>query len=276
MTLRLALIFAATALASVSAYAQEQAAPASQAPSAETKALMESCTARKFETIVERIVDGEMRGSKVTLCGKEGQTDADWANTLRDAVRKVEANPTMELAVKAQIAAALNAEIAKVESPQAVAIAPPAAVARPAERPPEYSILPPFPPAPVAATTSSIATPAPPTIPAPAAKKPRLTIRCSAPGEKGGGSACMALERDTQLTIRADDDLAEGASLHFLRRGKPAGEIALAQMRPGQSLRSRLPPELCSGVNSSKVEIQILGRGANQAAETLGPYSLRC
>ena len=47
--------------------------------------------ARKFETTVEAVVDGKKRGSKVRLCGKEGQTDADWASTLKDAAKKVEA-----------------------------------------------------------------------------------------------------------------------------------------------------------------------------------------
>jgi len=49
-------------------------------------------------------------------------------------------------------------------------------------------------------------------------------------------------------------------------------------MRKGQSFRFKLPAELCAGVSSSKVEIEIFARGAtsSQVADTLGPYQLRC
>src|SRR5688572_24028595 len=86
MTVRLALIFAATTLVSVSALAQ---AGASQTPSPEAKAQVESCEAHKFETTVKLMTaEGKVRSSKVRLCGVEGQTDAQWAATLKDAVRK--------------------------------------------------------------------------------------------------------------------------------------------------------------------------------------------
>jgi hypothetical protein len=81
------------------------------------------------------------------------------------------------------------------------------------------------------------------------------------------------------MTVRADEDLASGTLLRFLRRGDFRGEVALAQMRKGQSRRFKLPQPLCAGVSSSKVEVQILGRaanGTNQVADTLGPYQLRC
>ena len=80
--------------------------------------------------------------------------------------------------------------------------------------------------------------------------------------------------RATRLQVRADADLGQGATLRFLRRGDVRGEIALAQMHQGDLYRSKLPPELCAGVASSKVEIQILG--GKQVVDTLGPYNLRC
>ena len=104
--------------------------------------------------------------------------------------------------------------------------------------------------------------------------RPRLTIRCLEQGERGDGGSCTGLERYTRLVVQAESDLAGGASLRFLRRGDIRGEIALARMRQGQSSQFNLPPKLCSGVASSKVEIQILG--SNQVVETLGPYLLRC
>ena len=121
------------------------------------KALSKSCSARKFETTVEVIVDGKMRSSKVTLCGKVGQTDADWANTLKDAVKKVESNETMAQAAKDQIIAAFNAEIAKIEPANAVASAPPVATTPPAASP-EYATIPPLPPASTVATKSPLPT----------------------------------------------------------------------------------------------------------------------
>ena len=283
MTLRLALIFAATALASANSFAQEQtAAPTdsatSESPSPEMKALVESCTAHKFETTVERIVDGKKRGSKVKLCGKEGQTDADWVNTLKDAARKIETNETMAQASKDQIITALNSEISKIEAEIEAASATASALpvaAEPAVASPEYASLP------SRSTAPAVATNSPPAKPAPAPRKPRLNIQCSTPGEVGGGGPCIYLERQTLLTIRADEDLASGIRLRFLRRGDGRGELSLAQMRQGQSSRFRLPTELCAGVSSGKVEIQILGPGAsgtgvNHIADTLGPYQLRC
>jgi len=93
-------------------------------------------------------------------------------------------------------------------------------------------------------------------------------------GESGAGSACSSLNRATRLQVRADADLGQGVSLRFLRRGDMRGEIALAQMHQGELYRSKLPPELCSGVASSKVEIQVMG--GKQVVDTLGPYNLRC
>ena len=276
MSLHSTLIFGAAALASLSAIAHGQSAAqkdgaATQTPPPEANALAESCSARKFETTVDAIVDGKLRSSKVKLCGKEGQTDADWANTLKDAAKKVESNATMAPATKDQIITAFNAEIARTEAPNHVANATPGVTAPPSASPEAKPLQ----------SISAVAIQPPLQAPATVARKPRLTIRCSTPGERGAASACISLERDTLLTITADEELTGGASLRFLRRGEARGEIAVAQMRQGQSLRSKLPPQLCSGVVSSKVEIQILGRvlsgtGSAQALETLGPYSLRC
>lgn len=282
MTKRLALILAATVLASAAAAQQ----PAAGAPPADEQARKQSCAARKFETIVETEVEGAKRGKKVTLCGKEGQTDAEWIATLKDAGRKIEANEAMTAAMKAQITAALDVEIARIEAARRILAAPLASIAPtpPVAPAPEampnwrsdYSTLPALPPplprakaAPLA-KSGTVATAAA----LPAAPKPRLTIRCLAPGEGGGGSACARLEAGTALIVRADEDLPAGISLRFLRRGDIRGETALASLRKGQSVRSRLPAGLCAGVASSKVQVQLVSAG--QVAETLGPFHLRC
>ncbi len=242
----------------IAAIAQDKPAESTvEGDDPEALRLVTDCDARKFETVVDREVNGERQSSKVKLCGKRGQTDAEWAATLKDAAAKIEANPNMPQAAKDQLSAALKTEIAKVEAgtgtPKAsAAVEPPAP--------------PPTPQRAVAATKA----PTPTTI----LKKPRLTIRCLAPGEKGGGSSCSVLERATRLAIEADGDLAGGASLRFLRRGDAKAQLALAPMRQGQTFQSKLPPELCAGVASTTVEIQVMGSG--QVVDTLGPYSLRC
>ncbi len=38
--------------------------------------------------IVETVIDGIPKPSKLKLCGNEGQSDADWIKTLKDAVRQ--------------------------------------------------------------------------------------------------------------------------------------------------------------------------------------------
>jgi len=48
--------------------------------------LIQSCDAHKFETVVDLLVDGQPKKSKVKLCGVEGQSNADWIGTLKDAI----------------------------------------------------------------------------------------------------------------------------------------------------------------------------------------------
>ncbi len=234
-------------------------------------AIVADCSARKFETRVEIEKDGKKRFTRMKLCAAANENEANWVKTLHDAKAKISAHPDISDESKAKIAVELDAEIAKLKPVDAVSIALPAAPPRTPAPKPEYSVYSPLPKGPAAAAGSTLATSAPAQAPA---KKPRLTIKCLAPGEKGGGSSCLSLDRTTQLAIRADEDLVGGASLRFLRRGDERGEISLAAMRQGQLIRSKLPPELCAGVASSKVEIQVMG--SNQVAETLGPYKLRC
>ena len=299
MTVRLTLIFAATALASSGAVAQESAEGAKppetqEALTPDKQLFLEACDARKFETAVEVDVDGKRRGRKVTLCGKVGQTDADWLKTLKDAAKKFETNQTMRPAVRDQIVAALSAEIAKVEAGMAISLAPADASAPPLrDLRSDYAVVPPIPEPLKPAATSSAASPglnAEPmktaertmiaaSSPVSAAKKPRLTIKCLSPGESGGGSTCAFFERSTLLNIIADEDLAAGLSLRFVRKGDVRGEIALAAMEQGQALRSKLPSQLCAGVLTAKAEIEVVARaqgGPGQVVDRLGPFGLRC
>lgn len=259
-----------------------KAAPAA-APDPELKALADSCMGRKFETLVA--VEGRSRGSRVRICGEPGLSDADWLNTLRSSIRQTEANGSLSQPVKDQIIGALKAEIARLQTPAvpaastaqmpAIAFSPDAIAPR--EPAPQYSTVPPM-PAPkrtVASTsTASQLTPGSASQSQPAAPlvRPRLTIRCAVPRESF--EACARLERESRLLIRADEDLAAGTSLRFLRGGDKRAELDLGVLKKGQSLREKLPGRVCSGVMRGKVEVQILNK--NRVAETLGPYSLYC
>jgi len=301
MDVRKVLILGLFGVAATSAPAQDTAIPSSETveeilgeasgepaaePAPELKALIDNCTAHKFETIV--VVDGSRRGSRVKICGEEGQTDADWLNTLRDSVRKTAADQSMAANLKAQIVAALNAEIARLESaaaspaPIAVLAPEPAPAARlvglseeivaPVGPAPQYSVVPPLPaPLPRAGTAAAKAASSTSVAAAPLIR-PRLTIRCALPRE--AFAACGSMERETQVLIRADEDIAPRTSLRFLRGGETRAELELGTLRKGEVMREKLPGRICAGVLRGKVQIQVLNAG--RVAETLGPYALYC
>ena len=59
---------------------QAQSPPESGTGNSDAKleSLLENCDAHKFETMVDSVVGGQPHRSKVKMCGKEGQSDADW------------------------------------------------------------------------------------------------------------------------------------------------------------------------------------------------------
>ena len=304
MTLRRMLLAVITLAASATALAQSQdpaKSPADSSPPANAS-LLQSCADHKFETTVESEVDGKPRRSKVTLCGVAGQSDADWKRTLEDAVRKTQANDKMSAAVKEQIVTALNQEIAKLdtaivrpaaEAPAAVApqtsagsalsippIAAPLTPARPAAKAPprplerDYGSLQPLPPPPPPAATSVIATSMMPTL-----ASPKIRLFCSTSTDPHGAEECINLASNTIFTIRADESLSGDTSLRFLRKGDPRGDVNLAAMRKGQSVRVPLPRGVCAGVTRGTVDIEVMRRGSTgtrQIVDSLGPYDLRC
>ena len=257
-------------------------------------ALIESCSAHKFETIVRFTnANGKPRQSRVKLCGTAGQTDAQWAVTLRDAASKVRANESMAPEARDQVIAAIDEELAKL-GPAATASAaatstttlvlprntgPTAAAAGPAGGLAEYSTLPPLTapaPSPVtAAPAGARAAPAPTKASAP---RPRLTIKCLLPADYGVPAACRGLESATLLVVRADENLAGGVQLRFLRRGDQRGEVKLAALRQGQTVQVRPPARLCAGVVRSSAQIEVVraGAGTGEVVDTLGPFELRC
>lgn len=253
-------IFAAPAFARQENEVATPPADTVEAADPAAAAIVADCSARKFETRVELEKDGQKRLTKLKLCAAQGADDAAWVRTLEDAKAKIASHPTISIESKAKIAVEFDAEIAKARTADDPSSAMSIAPARPLPEPPP-AVIPALPVATI------------PTV-APIQVRPRLTVRCLTPGEVGDWSECTSLQRDTRLSIQADNDVAPGTSLRFLRRGDERGQIVLAGMRRGQLVRYNLPPKLCVGVASSKVEIQIM-RSA-QVFETLGPYQLRC
>jgi hypothetical protein len=252
------------------------------------------CNARMVEIPVTMTVKGLPKQTKVKICGKIGQSDADWAVTLKDALGKVEANSRMPAAVKEQVVTGLRIEIAKL--PVASAAAPPPPKVSPAptivpvtSAPPvlaprpsidtsraEYSTYAPLPApkaAPAPTTLAAAVAAAPPPLPA-----PRLTFRCLSTTSTAGDGPCDLLERGMVVTVRADEDIAAGTSLHFVRRGDDRAEVDLDALRRGQSKQFSLPARVCQGVSGSRVEIQVIRAAgkSTQIVDTHGPFELRC
>jgi hypothetical protein len=281
-----------------------QTAPeGADAPTPKMESLLQNCDAHKFETTVESIVAGKPHRSKVKMCGTEGQSDAAWIGTLKDAIAKLEASKEMPEATRNQIITAVKAEIARLEGQgSSSANGGPLPAGRPISSADslsdDYSVLPPLktsPPPPshvlppstqsaVAATDSTpaaaspepIAAPPPDSVVAPAPPppaKPKLAFSCISPEYPGGGP-CVTISRDTLLSVKAGEAVASGLSLRFVRQGDQRAELALGSMRKGQSLRFALPQRVCSGVVSGEVTIDVVQGG--RVVDRQGPSLLRC
>ena len=276
-----------------SAAAPKKASPAAS-PNA-VQALVQSCEAHKFETMIQLPgEDGKPRSSRVKLCGNQGQSDADWIRTLKDAVAKATASPDMPKAAKDQIVTAINAEIERLSaaapSPTETATRePPSSPEAPLSR--DYASLPPLPGPTEAAPPRVLLPPSgetdlaaiklepgskgergvPTTTSTSAAMLPatRLHLRCAMPSDPDRPGICDIIEPSTLLVVRADAAIPAGMQLRFVRRGTLHGELAVPALRQGQTATLRLPADVCAGVARSRVSIEAGGG-------TLGEYELRC
>lgn len=294
---KLALLLALAAAPAVGAV-QDQTTPAP-----EMQKLLQDCDSHKFETTIHVTGDGEPYDSNVKVCGKQGQTEADWINTLKDIVNKTAASQEMPQSVKDQVIVAVNAEIARLtkllprEAPTVATLPPPRTTPKD-DLAGDYSTLPPLPPptvtepatvearpagtgagaaagVPIATATVTAAPIAAPQVAmVPVVPAPRLTLRCVAGRDLNFAEPCDPIERGNMLVIEAKEALAAGVSLKFLRRGEPRGELSLPAMRAGQPVMVALPSSVCAGVVRSRIEIRAAGVGSSEAV--LGPYDLRC
>ena len=258
--------------------------------------LIQSCDAHKFETVVTATVDGQPHQSKVKLCGVEGQSDADWMNTLHDAIRKLDADKQMQPAVRDQIKKAIDAEIArlKIESampgnknaaaktPSGPLPPPRQAADTPISR--DFAALPPLPTEPPppphvlgAAVAESSPSPGLPDVPAApriAVAAPRLSFACYSPGDMVSDAPCAEFERETMLTVSAAGKVPAGAALRFVRNGEARADVELASLSRGNPLRMPLPRDVCAGFGAGRLELQVVEDGAVVSSD--GPYALRC
>ncbi len=279
-----------------SAAAPGKSAPGrSSATSNSVEALVQNCEAHKFETVIQLTGDdGKARSSKVKLCGNQGQSDADWIRTLKDAVTKASQSSDMPKAAKEQIVAAINAEIERLNgaapssTETAIEDAPRSAEPEaPLSR--DYALLPPLPvptsvaPPPIllppstglgasAETAGSkrerkVATPALASIGTGTASG--FSLRCALPTDPQRSETCDILEPSTLLVLRADAAATSATQLRFVRRGALHGEVTVPPLRHGQSATFRAPTDVCAGVVRSRVSIEAGGG-------TIGEYELRC
>jgi hypothetical protein len=254
------------------------------APPPEMQKLLQSCDAHKFETTIHVTGDGEPHDSQVKVCGKQGQSDADWVAALKDMVDKAAANQEMPQSMKEQVIAALNAEIARLtallpkEAPLVASLPPPRAAPKD-DLAAGYSTLPPLPP-PVAQSDNVVEV-APSAVASASASAiavapaPRLTLRCITGRDISLAEPCDTIERGNMLVVQADDAGGSGVLLKFFRRGDFRGELQLPAMRPGQPVMVALPSTVCAGVVRTRIEIRAV-RAPGSSEAILGPYNLRC
>ena len=81
----------------------------------EVERLAASCSARSFETTAELDKNGQKQRTKIKLCAKDGETDAQWKATLKDALKRLDGMTDLAPESRTKIAADLNAEIARVD-----------------------------------------------------------------------------------------------------------------------------------------------------------------
>lgn len=283
-------------LTSLAALAAAQASPLSpvSAPpeqGAEARQLLEDCTNHRFDTVVSAVVDGQLKRSRMKLCGVTGQSDSEWIETLKDSAAKIAANQAIATPMRVEMVKALETEIAARSAAPATAMssAPakeftlkPRAVtpgAAPGSATAGYTSLPPLPP-PISVATEAREIASKPYVPPPPIERPDIGFECFSATNVGEGE-CFDFDRFMVLIVTARSSLQPGASLRFLRDGENRAEVALGAMRKGQKRRFALPSEVCKGVNGGelKIETWVLPKGGKpqqQLAESAGPYTLRC
>jgi hypothetical protein len=270
---RFVILSVALALA-VPAAAQDQAQPAADplAPTASPAAPKDADVSKKVaECAGEKFVFAWGAGSsptKVTLCGDKGASHEEVVRMLEDAAGKLERATGIPEDRRIVLVQQIRGKIAELEKVRA-AKAPLSADSGPRTAAvPGVTPLKPLPRPTASATTGSSLSSAL------LLPKPKLAFECYTPGDLGVGGPCVALNRETRLTVKAGEAIPAATSLRFTRRGEFRTEVQLGPMRKGQSRRLVMPREVCGGVVETEIQIQV-ARGSHPV-DTRGPYLMRC
>jgi len=242
-----------------SAHAQSTSDPHAQPNSTELK-----CRGQEF---VFQAGEGAHL-TKVTLCSDEGATTDKVVAMLEDAAAKIAASGIAEDR-RTALVEQIRTKIGQIQAttPPAAPATQPAAIETSA-KPLLTDEL-----AGSSEDDAPAAVPVAPAAPQAAPAKPRLTLLCTDPGQMAA-APCIDLGRDTVLTVRSGEALEAGIGLRFVRQGDARAEVTLGSMRNGQSIPLRIPQPVCSGLLSSKVEIEVIRSGA--VVDKQGPYALHC
>ena len=254
----------------------------------QAEARLAACGSRRFESIAEFEVDGKMKRSRLELCAKDSDTQAEWIATLEKNEAAIKAQTRLPESARFKLLSDLRAEIDRLKGPAQLApiaetatiTLPKAQVVAPASDF-EVAALPPLPaPKPagsVAAGTSAITTPASAGPAQPRSLRPKLSVKCAVPG--GNPMSCDYLSLDDLFILEADEDLASPLTLTFRRtKSGDVATVAVRRMEKGDVTNIRVPAAMCKGVVKTTFDVQVSGRGtgAMPYADTLGPFRKAC
>lgn len=267
-------IFSIALLLATPGAAQDQSPPPADplAPAAAPTTAKEPDLARKAaECAGERFVFAWGAGSnptKVTLCSDKGASHEEVVRMLEDAAAKLERTTGIPEDRRIVLVQQIRGKVSELEKVRAAKASP--ADSAPAQTASIPGVTP-LKPIPRPTASTAVATSLSSALLLP---KPKLTFDCYTPGDIGIGGPCVALNRDTRLTVKAGEAIPAATSLRFTRRGEFRTEVQLGPMRKGQSRRLVIPREVCGGVVETEIQIQV-ARGSHPV-DTRGPYLMRC
>jgi hypothetical protein len=249
----------------------------------QAEARLATCGSRKFESVAEFSVAGKVKRSRLALCAQDSETNAEWIAKLEKARVSVQAQSSIPESARFKLLSDLGAEIDRLKNPPSIIAvngdvdisAKPKAKAEAAIPKNDFAIstLPSMPTPKKGANTKFD-----PTKPVrPLTKKPQLTINCLNPG--GAPARCTRMALDTALEVSADEDLASTVTLLFRRLDADrSGEVRLAQLKRGDSIKLKVPAEICKGVVLAEFDVQVTGPGSDglRYSDVVGPFEKRC
>ncbi|HET7708648.1 MAG TPA: hypothetical protein VFK50_03825 [Sphingomicrobium sp.] len=246
------------------------------------------CGSRKFESVAEFQVDGKMKRSRLTLCAAESDSAEEWIATLEKNESAIKAQSRLPESARFKLLSDLRAEIDRLKGGQGIVAVKGDLIAVKGDlgigAKPKSEVTVPksdfavstLPAMPVAKTVVSRAFD-PKKAATPLTRRPQLAIKCLNPG--GAAARCSFMAVDTAIEIEAEEDLASAVTLHFRRTdSNREGEVRLAQLKRGDTVRLRVPPEICKGVVRAEFDVQVSGAGSGglRYSDVVGPFEKRC